>query len=149
MSAGALEITWLKDGQILFREIAHGVPRDSAIVGAWLDLPRIASMTGGEPDRIEFHDPATGRTIVEHVPQPVHASGFAVLAPYFLIGMAVLIVLVWLSGHGYKGEAGMIFGHVLGVVPELAIGAIAAFLWARQRDRNARRRWAGTPEGKA
>lgn len=145
----ALEITWLKDGEILFREIAHGVPHDTAIVGAWLDLPRIANMTGGEPDRIEFHDPATGRTIVEDVPQQTQVSGFAVMAPRLLIGMAALIVILWLSRHGYQGEAGKIFSHLLGFLAELAVGAITAFLWARQRDRSARRRWTGTPAGKA
>jgi hypothetical protein len=149
VSAGALEITWLKNGEILFREIAHGVPPDTAIVGAWLDLPRIAQMTGGEPDRIEFHDPVTGRTTAEDVPQHTRPSALAVLTRHLLIGIAVLIVVFLLSSSGHTGAAAAVFEQALALLPEFAVGGITAFLWAREQDRKARRRWTGAPERKA
>jgi hypothetical protein len=139
-AGGPFEVTWSKKGELLFREVVHGQTLDAAQVGAWLDLPRIAKMTGGDADTIELHDTATGQTIMEDVPQAGPESPLSI-AFFLLSVLALVISLGWLMLYGSHETTSALAWVLVEVLLSAAGALFASYFGIKEAEKRARRRW--------
>ena len=139
-AGGPFDITWSQDGQLLFRETIHDQPSDAALVGAWLDLPRIARMTGGDVDAIELHDTARGLTVVEDVRQAGPESPLAIA--FFLLSVLALVISVgWLMLYGSHETNRAMAWTLVEVLISAASALFASYFGINAAEKRARKRW--------